>query len=148
MIDELNYDWDAFEIHDFVRAVADKVQRAICVVPTLCAVEIAAVWVRTARYDFIFVRQTASPVLQTHSILHELGHIALGHHGYTMNDAQPNAVVKAIAASKSRIEDTPEEAQAERFAIEVSTKVQQARRAHLMATTAIPGLRPYIESGL
>jgi IrrE N-terminal-like domain len=147
IIDTFAYQWETFEIQHFVNFIAGNVHRTIRIVSVDCAPGISAVWIHMATCEFIFVRAAAAPVLQTHSILHEIGHIVLGHRGYHIPDEQRQDWIQSIAANKSSIMDKTEEQEAEHFAVTVYMRARLARRRLQETTTAFAAFRPLIDSG-
>jgi Zn-dependent peptidase ImmA (M78 family) len=148
LIESLDFNWFDFSIDSFVRFVAHRQRRAVLLFPWAFDAAITAAWVRGQKHDFIFFRESAPPVLQTHGILHELGHLLLSHRGISMDDADIAQVLQSLASQKSSVTDGLEEQQAEDFAQLVSLRIRQAKRHHREGPgTTIDALRPYAESG-
>ena len=89
--------WD---VHAFVGRVAEHRQRRISCAPTTMsqyASVASGLWVRQPDFDLIAYDATASALHQENTILHELGHILLGHEGVSLPD--PHA---SDAAARAR----------------------------------------------
>jgi hypothetical protein len=84
---------ESFGFDALVSAVARKTGRSIRILP-LAGADPAGpcgLWVATTKTDTIFVDPFAAPVLHRHTVLHELGHIALDHTGPPRLDGLVNA---------------------------------------------------------
>ncbi len=85
------------------------------------ATDACGLWVATTQADFIYVDSATPPVLQRHTVLHELGHIVCGHHGapdpagtVATLDALDQSMVRRVLRRSSF--DDEEEREAEVFA--------------------------------
>jgi hypothetical protein len=126
--------WD---LHEFVDSVADE-QRPIFLLPTDTHSSVCGLWIATDRADYIAYEQRTSGPHRDHIVVHEVGHLALGHHGRL--ERSPGA----------RYADTQEQ-QAELFAARV---LQRASRRtprpappsddlHAVLSTFAPQGRPH-----
>lgn len=71
---------EPFELTEFCHRLERKLGRAIHLVPiTTPSGSPCAMWVRTARTDYIFHDRGISLLHRQHIILHEIGHILFGH---------------------------------------------------------------------
>jgi len=149
LVDQLEFNWFDFDVESFARFIAHRQQRSIHVVPYAFDASITAVCVRGQESDYIFFRQSAYPLLQVHGILHELGHLLLGHQGVVIDEMQIPDVLQRLAAEKVTVTHSQDEYDAESFAQLITLRIRQAKRIHREGQrTSIPALRPFAESGL
>lgn len=80
-VDSLGYDFSTFEINNFIQFIANRRRKEINVLPVRFeSPELFGVWLPTAMVDYIYYRVNGTHyVHQVHTILHELGHVVLGH---------------------------------------------------------------------
>lgn len=98
----------------FVHSVGRARSRPILLLPTDTTGGMCGMWVATDQADYIAYEQATSGFHRDHIVLHELGHILLGHHGRTLD----------LAGRPARYPDL-QERQAEVFA---SLVLQRAGR--------------------
>ena len=81
LIDHLEYDFDGFEIHDFVEWVAERRGRQIELIPMQFSSDAFAAWVPDEEdlADYIFYEAGLVEVRTNQFILHEIGHMLLLH---------------------------------------------------------------------
>lgn len=80
---------EPWDVHAFVERVAEHRRRRISCAPTTMsqyASVASGLWVRQPDFDLIAYDATASALHQENTILHELGHILLGHQGVSLPD--------------------------------------------------------------
>lgn len=85
---------DPWDVHAFVERVAEHRQRRISCTPTTMsqyASVASGLWVRQPDFDLIAYDATASALHQENTILHELGHILLGHQGVSLPEPHSSA---------------------------------------------------------
>ena len=86
----LAFDFDQFSIDQFVQFVAVQRQREIIVLAWPLPGEMCGAWVslQDKPRDYLFHAQDLHPLLQTHTILHELSHMICGHETLTITLAE------------------------------------------------------------
>lgn len=126
---------DGFSAQSFAAHLANSMGRTIILVPwDLRPLKLFGVWFRRRTdkgpLDYIFYEQWTARIHQEHIILHELGHILLGHDTYELRGHAP-ADVPALARSISRSDDREAAAEA------IATEIRQAliRQAGLSSLT-------------
>lgn len=73
-----------WNLASFVRSVGQERGRPILLLPTDTAGSMCGLWVATDHADYIAYEQSTSGFHRDHIVLHELGHIILGHHGRSL----------------------------------------------------------------
>ncbi|MFD6415750.1 hypothetical protein [Streptomyces sp. NPDC060194] len=71
-----------FDVESLCRSIAEQRGRPLYLhsMPGVCGTDIpCGAWLATATADHVFHEESTSPLPQTHIILHELGHMLLGH---------------------------------------------------------------------
>lgn len=110
-----------FSAEEFCRNLAEARGRPIHLIPwdTTAAVVPCGLWISTGQADYIIYEQAAAAVLRQHIILHELGHLLLGHTGVAnledvvgAFDILDHAVVERVLGRTSHY-DAREEREAE-----------------------------------
>jgi hypothetical protein len=96
-IERLNYDFRQFTLHHFLHHLMRVQQRKIVLQP-LDFEEIHAAWMAVGQLDYIFYDANTHEVHQIHNILHECGHIALGHSGRDIRSLVSPALLRAARA--------------------------------------------------
>lgn len=146
-LDELEYDFAQFDLMGFIAVTAQKRHRPLHIFPYAFEPEITGLYLRTSKADYIFYRQDAPLILQSHSILHELGHVLLEHGGMSFDTLESEAL-RAIAQHKAGIEDSEDERAAEQFAVVIRDRIARAQtRQQLQVSTSIVALQRFIHSG-
>lgn len=155
LVAELEYDFRYFSVESFVGHVERYQRREIVVMGTPMAVELSAMLVRAQSADYIFYNTDLHPLLQVHSVLHELGHIVLRHPGKPLEEVLPPEMLQQMPSSTkghlrmtdAQLRDTPEEREAEAFALLVQKHRIEARERAKRAEpcTSIPALRPWVD---
>jgi hypothetical protein len=79
VVESLDYDFKRFDLADFIEHIARIQRREIIAKAVAFAPEVSAAWVRGETADYVFYNNNLHPVHRSHSILHELAHILLGH---------------------------------------------------------------------
>jgi len=136
-LDRLGYDFQAFNLAHFTRHVETYRRRPIFVNPLPLQLELSAAWVRAETADYIFYNQRTHPVQQTHSILHEIAHMLLGHSCHPLGSVLPpdllNRLQGGVPHGRPRLADaqlraSPEEREAEAFVLLIQQRLVNARR--------------------
>lgn len=79
IIRSLDYDFDQFELHDFIGHIERLRGRKILVYGMDFQSDLFGLWIPGQAEDFVFYNENLYSVHQIHSILHELAHMVLGH---------------------------------------------------------------------
>lgn len=81
VLTELQYDFRAFSIEDFIHWVEQKTGRQIFSIPMDMPAGMYGAWFTDDEepYEYIFYRNSSYPIHQIHNQLHELAHFLLGH---------------------------------------------------------------------
>lgn len=115
----------------------------------------AGLWISTDRGDYIVFENTTSPLHQEHIILHELGHLLLGHAGAAgLSDAQVRRMFPELNADVVRRVlgrggySTEEEQEAEMLASMIVRLADRHRRAPRVTDPVSAGRLWRLEAGL
>ncbi|MEO1439203.1 MAG: hypothetical protein AAFV33_02300 [Chloroflexota bacterium] len=155
-LNRLNYDFQHFSVDHFVRHVETHTRREIILNRLSLDLRLSALWIRAETADYIFYNQNVHPVLQNHSILHELAHIVLKHPAHRVEDVLTPELVTQLHArpAKGRLrlaEPTHrqgvEEREAERFVVLIQRRVLEARRLEILKgpSTSNVALREWVD---
>lgn len=89
-LSNLKYDFEAFTVESFVRAVGKMLDRKIHLLAITMPINFSGAWVSDAELpnEYIFFDVSMPPMLATHTILHEVSHIILGHKTATITAAE------------------------------------------------------------
>lgn len=144
-IDILGYDFSIFELNNFVQFIANRRGKAILIVPVRFeSPELSGVWLPTALIDYIYFRENDTHFIhQTHIILHEIGHMMLGHRALPIDmllvdDVDMSSLLDAPSVSEEKckvllrqaqkIYDDPQEEEAELFGQIIQELILQNKR--------------------
>lgn len=156
VVEGLAYDFDHFEIEDFQRHVAGKRHRPLNVRYVPLPAEIFGFWYSTAHTDYIVVNANLHPAHRIHTLLHELAHMILGHHGMDLTILLDENLVRQLEVISSEghlrsaatidQESNPQEQEAEEFVLIIRRKLVTAHRLQELygEPTSIDTLRPYV----
>lgn len=124
-IDELDYPFEQFTIPHFFRHLEQLRQREIILNGAPFSGGLHGFWVRAETADYIFFDLRAHPIHQVHHLLHEAGHILLGHHPHNLALVLPPELVAKLILQlgdvpfghwrKWELYETPDECEAEAF---------------------------------
>lgn len=78
-IEGLDYDFNRFSVPDFIEHLQAVRQREIVLNGASFDPGLHGFWIRADTADYVFFNDSTHHVHQVHHILHELGHIILGH---------------------------------------------------------------------
>ena len=155
IVDGLDYDFGCFDLGHFIDHIARRQRREIIVAAVDFAPELSAAWVRGETADYIFYNASAHSVHQMHSILHELGHIILGHSCQPIERLLPPELVSELAASNAggrlRASGQPcedaQEQEAEAFVYAIQQRLVPARRIQTLMgrSSSIESLRRWVD---
>jgi hypothetical protein len=81
VLGELNYNYKAFTIENFVRTIGETKSRAILTIPWKMSGGLFGAWISDGEEpkEYIFYRENVPLIHQVHIQLHELSHFLLGH---------------------------------------------------------------------
>jgi len=156
VIEQINYDFDRFELQHFIDHIQRLRKRKLILRPTLLKHEIVAIWVYTDTDDYIFFKSSDHVVHQTHNILHEIAHMMLDHQRIPLEDVLTPKLLNEffsgqITGRPRRITREPcndiEEQQAEEFVYAIQERVMAANRIDqlLNKASSITELNSYVE---
>lgn len=124
-IRELRYDFHQFSVSDFVTYLETTRKRDIIVNGWPFQAGLHGFWLRAETADYVFFDRETYAMHQVHHILHELGHIILGHQPRDLAAVLPPDLLVALShlqitspRGHSRmweIHETPEDREAEWF---------------------------------
>jgi hypothetical protein len=137
MVDSLEYDFSRFEIRGFVAWVAEKRGRQIELVPMQFTSDAFAAWVPDDEdlTDYIFYEPGLVEVRTNQFILHETGHMLLGHHPRELSreisnlvrnlryDRSPELGTAAVGLLRSIYYPDDQEEEAEVFSSLIQSRV-------------------------
>lgn len=136
----LAYDYLHFNVNTFAEGTLAHRPKRYQLIKLPFPPSIHGLWCGLAQTDYIAVNRSLPKPLQRHTMLHEIGHILLGHHGI---DPRLQAVLGTLdglsgadgVLEAGRLRETgadrtaePDEIAAERFATCVYDRVRQAQR--------------------
>jgi hypothetical protein len=88
-IENLDYNFQEFELESLVRRIEERRQRGIIRIPFPFQPGLTGLWVPETDADYIIYAQHTHPLHQTHIILRELAHIVLGHRCRSLDQILP-----------------------------------------------------------
>lgn len=156
VIEGLAYDFDHFEIEDFQRHVAKQRRRPLSVRYVPLAPELFGFWYPTTTSDYIGVNANLHPAHRIHTVLHEIGHMLLGHRGTDLRKILGEDLISqlSVTAGEGHLrsaagidqETDPQEREAEEFVLIIRHKLVTAHRLQELygESTSIDTLRPYV----
>jgi hypothetical protein len=138
-IERLGYDFSRFTLQDFIEhVIACRQGRPIIVLGWPLERDPHGAWVKARHADYILYDNTLHYVHQEHVILHEVGHIVLGHRGDRLDKVLPPELwehipsgLQAGTVGHLRVGEksqTPEDYEAETFATQVQQRNLTAQR--------------------
>ena len=151
-LSSIGYDFTRFEVDHFVQTVAKRRKRPIEIATRSMSWGWFGVWMQRDTADYIFVNETVHPVMHIHSLLHEIGHMVLGHHGDDLNTLLDPEMLASLGITNERGHlrasgrpRSPEDSEAELFVFLLQRRVMQARRLSELygEPTSIEELKPY-----
>ena len=159
-IDRLEYDFQLFELDDFIDHVARYQRREIVLKAFPLELTLSAAWVRGDEVDYIVYNDRLHVVQQRHNILHEIAHIVLNHRRRPLAEVLPPELLAQLAqllplAAQGRPRPTdprlrldPEEQEAEAFVLHIQQRLVQAQRlqALLGPSSSNAGLDRWVDS--
>lgn len=156
IIRALDYNFDYFSLEHFVRHIEQVRNRRIVVQGWLFEPTFYAVWVPAKYSDYILFNSALHPVHQTHSVLHELAHMLLGHRCYPLEQFLSEELLQSLRPDTEcgcpRTEslkgmDTTQEAEAELFVFLIQRQVVNARRMNELYSggSTVEVFQPYAD---
>ncbi len=134
----LGYDFSRFTVPHFIAHLQVIRARDIILHGVSFDRGLHGFWVQADTADYVFFNQRTHEVHQVHHILHELGHIVLGHRLRDLAHFLPPELVAQLRASISAVlqghcrrwdpHDTPEEREAEWFVRHLQREILFAGR--------------------
>lgn len=149
-IENLDYNFQQFELESLVHRIEDRRQRGITRVPFPFQPGLTGLWVPATEIDYIFYASNTHVLHQNHIILHELAHIVLGHRCQSLAQILPPELLAQLSAGVSfgrlrqvetMISDDEQEQESELFVYLIQEQVVRARRlAELTGeSSSVPG---------
>jgi hypothetical protein len=158
-IQQLDYDFRQFTLDHFIAYLMQRRQRDIILAPAPIGHGFHGAWFREDTADYVIYNSSAHPIHQIHTILHELGHLVLGHRGDPLDEALPPALLALLNHRRATvgrmrqiggggIQNSIEDREAELFVRLVQRQILFANRlAELTSrTTSIDALEPFTRS--
>ena len=156
-IDKLGYDFDQFELNDFVRHVERLLRREIILIPFAFDRGLSALWIRAETAHYIFYNDRTHAIHQAHSILHEIGHIVLNHACRPLDEVLPPDLLKLLQTRQPQgrlrkvglpLRQDPEEQEAEMFVFEIQRSLlPKQRQFEVMGqSSSNEALRKWVDS--
>jgi hypothetical protein len=153
---QLDYDFRQFTLEHFLAHLIQRRQRDIIVTGVPSEHRFHGAWIKADTADYVFFSGSTHPVHQVHTILHELGHIILGHQGDLLENVLPPALLAALnqqrAVGRMRqvgsLDKSPEDREAEAFVRLLQRQIMFANRLEQLTarTTSIEALEPFTRS--
>ncbi len=132
-IRELRYDFRHFTVPDFIAYLKTTRQRDIILNAVPLDGGLHGLWVRAETADYVFFDRRTHPIHQVHHILHEVGHMVLGHRPRDLALVLPPALLAELTARIARAphghcrmwepHETLEEREAEYFVQQLQHKI-------------------------
>lgn len=156
VVEGLGYNFDKFEIEDFQRHIARQQKRPLSIHYVTLAPDLFGFWYPTETTDYIAVNANLHPAHRIHTLLHELAHILLGHHGRDLRSILGEDRILQLgtlagaghlrSAATINQENDPQEREAEEFVLLIRHKLVTAHRLQELygEPTSIDTLRPYV----
>ena len=155
-ISRLEYDFSQFDLNEFIRHVERHARREILLEEKPLRRDVSAFWINACTAHYIIYNLHLHPIHQTHSILHEVAHILLGHSCKKLSDVFPSKLLAQldieIPAGRMRQRQPPghdpAEREAEEFAFQIQTRVLAARRQEMFMgqSSSNERLRHYVDT--
>ena len=154
VIQALDYDFEQFNLPDFVNHLEQQRNRTIHLNGAKLKSDLFGMWIPAPSADYVFFNATLHPIHQIHSVLHELAHIVLNHTCQPINEVLPPELLAELGTSltvKGRLRTAlpqkdrdPQEIESELFVFEIQKRVMSAQRiSELQAgNSSIPLFRP------
>ena len=135
VLDELNYDFTDFSIEAFAQFIGKRLGREILFIPLRMPPARFGAWIRDKDepLEFIFYQQGLTSVHTIHILLHELGHLILGHPTAELGAADIKQILlgacqlPALSAQRFR-KGLQQEEEAELMATLICEKVVKSRK--------------------
>lgn len=137
-VDGLSYDFKQFTVPHFITHLQMMRRRDIILNGVLFDQGLHGIWVRADTADYVFFNRRAHKIHQIHNILHELGHMVLGHPLHDLANILPPEITTRLRASISpelhghyrrwNPLDLPEEHEAELFVRSLQSEILLAER--------------------
>lgn len=152
----LDYDYSTFTLPHFTDHVAGFVRKEILLIPYELEKTLSGIWVREQTAHYIFYNDQLHSILQSHTILHEIAHIVLGHtpkpldHYLNEDILREYNLTQPIGKARANPQDNKlddEEQEAEEFVFLIQNQLMQLNRSsELFGDNQIPtGLRQFTQ---
>lgn len=115
-----------FDLDTFVAGVATRRGRPIARYALPLMGGLPGLWIETDTADLVYYEQRTSPLHQQHIVLHELGHILLGHRGVRSVEIG-DLTLAELRALRADHYTRDEEHEAETLATLIGHRVQRAQ---------------------
>ena len=157
IVDGLGYDFKHYEIEDFVRYIERLRKRRIMVRRWELQRDVSGMWLPIMNFEIVAYNTLHHPILQIHGILHEIGHMVLGHKTIPLSDVISPEILAEFdidipingQARLSRKEHSfsAEDIEAERFAFAIQKRVLHHNRVTKLyrSGSTVPEFKPYAD---
>ena len=158
VVDGLKYDFSEFTVSHFLAHLETIRQREIILNSAPFSQGLHAFWLRADTADYVFFDQHTHEIHQVHHILHEIGHIILGHQPRDLASVLPPVIVEQLRSATSvslhghcrmwNLDKHPEELQAELFVRHLQQRILIAGRLRALThpTSSIDALTRFTRS--
>jgi hypothetical protein len=157
VMDGLGYNFEGFELSDFVNHLCIIRRRDIHIFPFPFEPELFGLWIPAERADYIFYNQAVHHIHKVHIILHEIAHMLLDHSCRDIRTILPVELLVELkvgrptghmrTASKLSVRDDAEEREAEEFVFLIQQQVVYANRMSELTrdSSSIRAIRPFTD---
>lgn len=157
-IEGLHYPFSQFTVPHFIAYLETLRQREIILNGAAFDGRLHGFWVRAETADYVFFERQTHPIHQVHHILHELGHLVLGHRPRDLATVLPPALLAELMAQIGAAPcghcrmwepvETLEEREAECFVRQFQHKILIAGRLAALThpVTSLGELTPFTRS--
>lgn len=158
VLDTLHYDFTQFQIGHFIHHIQTLRGRPIRLYRFPFALDVFGLWAAGHRMDYLVYRSTLCQVHRDHTLLHEIGHMLLGHRRTLFEGALGDSLAQVLGEAdlSGRLRSAPvpacaadpEEVECEMFVLLLQAQVTHASRLDALTGTSssIDPLRPFMEA--
>lgn len=158
LLDQLDYDFNQFELMHFVGHIENCRRKGIHLLPIECDPALFGIWLSGDEVEYIFYNAFVQPIHQVHIVLHEIGHMLLGHEKRPIKNILPSDMVaewklygmtgRARYAPTDDAHADAEEQETEHFVYLVQQRTMRANRLAELTreSSSIELLRPITDT--
>lgn len=155
VIEGLGYDFQHFEVEDFIHHLEQQRGRTILRVSYNFRPGLTGLWIPAETADYIFYARLTHPIHQVHIVLHEIAHMLLKHNTVRIDQFLPPEMREVLHRlrdveylSSANFRDDSQEEEAEAFVYLIQRRIVAARRFDKLtrAITSIEGLDRFTDT--